>query len=184
VSLITAARSLPDSKGLPKAPRNIQEIPAMPKALTTAAAGLVLSLALWLANAFAAPPTKQNEASPPSGSGPDAPGQKSNESMQSFMRAKLGASTKILEGLALEDLDLIREGAIELNRMSSAEKWRRHDDMLYRQFSAEFRQTTSDLIDAAKGNFFDRAALKWMDATMNCIECHRYVRNKLVAGKK
>ena len=156
----------------------------MPKVLTAAAAGLALPLVLWLANALAAPPAKQNEAAPQSDSGSAAPTQKMDESMRSFMRAKLGASTKILEGLALEDLDLIREGAIELNRMSSAEKWRRHDDMLYRQFSAEFRQTTSDLIDAAKGNFFDRAALKWMDATMNCIECHRYVRNKLIAERK
>ena len=104
-------------------------------------------------------------------------------SLQTFMRAKLSASTKILEGLALEDLDLIREGAVEMNKMSQAEQWRRHQDMLYRQFSADFRQTTSDIIDATKENKFDRAALKWMDATMACIECHRYVRNKLVVAR-
>jgi len=108
---------------------------------------------------------------------------KPDESMRTFMRAKLAASTKILEGLALEDLDLVREGAVELNRMSTAEKWRRHDDMLYRQFSAEFRQTTADLIESSKQGLLDRSALKWMDATMNCIECHRYVRNKLVVEK-
>jgi len=149
-----------------------------------AAAGISL-LAIWLVNAYAAaPPMTEKGTDARSSSKVQAAAPKTDESMQSFMRAKLGASTKILEGLALEDLDLVREGAIELNRMSSAEKWRRHDDMLYRQFSAEFRQTTSDLIDAAKGNLFDRAALKWMDATMNCIECHRYVRNKLVVEKK
>jgi hypothetical protein len=103
--------------------------------------------------------------------------------LQKFMRAKLSASTKILEGLAMEDLDLIREGAVEMNQMSQAEQWRRHEDMLYRQFSADFRQTTSDLIDATKEHQFDRAALKWMDATMACIECHRYVRNKLVVDR-
>jgi hypothetical protein len=103
--------------------------------------------------------------------------------LQAFMRAKLSASTKILEGLALEDLDLVREGAIEMNKMSQAEQWRRSEDVLYRQFSADFRQTTSDLIEATKNHQFDRAALKWIDATMACIECHRYVRNKLVVEK-
>lgn len=110
--------------------------------------------------------------------------EKGDRSLRSFMRAKLSASTKILEGLALENLDLVREGAVEMNKMSTAEQWRRHDDVLYRQFSAEFRQTTSDLVDAAKEGLLDRAALKWMDATMNCIECHRYVRNKLVVRGK
>jgi hypothetical protein len=109
--------------------------------------------------------------------------QPKGRALQGFMRAKLSASTKILEGLALEDLDLVREGAVEMNKMSQAEQWRRHEDMLYRQFSADFRQTTSDLIDAAKEHQFDRAALKWMDATMACIECHRYVRNRLVVDR-
>jgi hypothetical protein len=161
-----------------------QEIAVMVTIRSLGATVFVLSLVLWFASASAtAPPTASKQQSPKA-PGDAAAAQEKQESMQSFMRAKLGASTKILEGLALEDLDLVREGAIELNRMSSAEKWRRHDDLLYRQFSAEFRQTTNDMIDAAKGNLFDRAALKWMDATMNCIECHRYVRNKLVTEKK
>jgi hypothetical protein len=155
----------------------------MTTARSLAAAGIGL-LTLWFVNTSASAPQK-TEKTPEKGAAGNAQAAppKAEESMRTFMRAKLGASTKVLEGLALEDLDLVREGAIELNRISSAEKWRRHDDMLYRQFSAEFRQTTSDLIDAAKGNMFDRAALKWMDATMNCIECHRYVRNKLVTKK-
>jgi hypothetical protein len=149
-----------------------------------AATGVVVLLVLWLATAFAVdPPSKDAPAAAkPKQSPPvqkDAP---KDESLSTFMRAKLSASTKVLEGLALEDLDLVTEGARELNTMSTAEKWRRHDDMLYRQFSAEFRQTTADLLEASKAGLLDRSALKWMDATMNCIECHRYVRNKLVVG--
>lgn len=36
------------------------------------------------------------------------------------------------------------------------------------------------LLEAAKEGNIDRAALRWMDTTMSCIECHRYVRNELV----
>ena len=128
--------------------------------------------------------TAAEPQAPKSDSGEKKVDEKSSRSLRSFMRAKLSASTKILEGLALENLDLVQEGAVEMNKMSTAEQWRRHDDVLYRQFSAEFRQTTSDLVDAAKDGLLDRAALKWMAATMNCIECHRYVRNKLVARAK
>ena len=34
--------------------------------------------------------------------------------------------------------------------------------------------------DAAKEKNIDRAALRWMDTTLSCIECHRFVRNELV----
>lgn len=100
-----------------------------------------------------------------------------------FMRKKLQASTVILEGLALDNMEMVQEGATELNRMSGAEKWRVFNDPMYRQFSAEFQRTAQDLADAAKDGNLDKAALKWMGATMNCIECHRYVRNNLIAGK-
>ncbi len=122
---------------------------------------------------------KPKESTSPS---PKKDSEKTGRPLQTFMRAKLTASTKILEGLALEDLDLVQEGALEMNKMSQAEQWRRFNDPLYRQFSAEFQQTTSDLVEAAKKGSLDRSALKWMDATMNCIDCHRYVRNQLVVG--
>jgi hypothetical protein len=68
--------------------------------------------------------------------------------------------------------------------MSGAEKVRVHTDPLYRQFSADFQQTTKELVGAANDKNLDRAALKWMDATMGCIECHRYVRTVLMAGRE
>ncbi len=126
------------------------------------------------------PATDRPAGNQPAAAEPQDDPTKVDRPLQTFMRGKLTASTKILEGLALEDLVLVKEGAIELNRMSAAAKWRQHEDVLYRQFSAQFRQTTADLIESSREGLLDRSALKWMDATMNCIECHRYVRNKLV----
>ncbi|MBX3443543.1 MAG: hypothetical protein KF774_14145, partial [Planctomyces sp.] len=85
-------------------------------------------------------------------------------------------------GLATEDMEMIASGAKTMHEMSGAEKWRVHNDVLYKQFSTEFRRTTSDLIKAADDRNLDQAALKWMAATMSCIECHRYVRNTLVVA--
>lgn len=100
--------------------------------------------------------------------------------LKEFMRAKLAASNKVLEGLATEDMAMVREGARTLNKMSLSEKWRAHNDVMYKQFSSEFQRVTKDLALAAEQDNLDQAALKWMGATMACIECHRYVRNTLV----
>lgn len=100
--------------------------------------------------------------------------------LREFMRQKLDASNQILEGLVLEDPALIKEGAEVLNRMSTAEKWRVQNDALYREFSSDFRRVTASLVEAAEEQDNDQAALKWMDATMSCIDCHRYVRGMRV----
>lgn len=97
-----------------------------------------------------------------------------------FMRKKLAASNKILEGLTTEDMALVREGARALNKMSLSEKFRVNNDAMYKQFSAEFRRVTNDLNTAAEEENLDQATLKWMGTTMACIECHRFVRNTLV----
>ncbi len=100
-----------------------------------------------------------------------------------FMRKKLAASSMILEGLAMEDFFLIEQGAKKLREMSKTEKWRVHNDPMYRQFSGEFQRITEKLSEAAKEEKLDTAALRWVDATMSCIECHQYVRKVLIADK-
>lgn len=104
-----------------------------------------------------------------------------DNALRQFMRLKLDASGKILEGLAVEDFDLLKEGAQKLNEMSRAEQWRVSNDALYRNFSADFQRLTGDLVKAAEEENLDRVALKWVDATLGCIECHRYARGILIA---
>lgn len=106
-----------------------------------------------------------------------------DQELRDFMRKKLEASTQILEGLATEDTDLIEKGATKLSEMSATEHWRVSKDAMYKQFSDEFTRNVDKLKEAAKEKNIDRAALRWMDTTMSCIECHRFVRNVLVVAK-
>ncbi len=130
----------------------------------------------------------ENQPTKPSAdtkSDPDAVnGDQVEKSLSHFMRLKLDASGKILEGLAVEDFALVKEGAQQLHTMSKAEKWRVSNDALYRQFSGDFQRVTKQLVTAAQDENLDRAALKWMDATMGCIECHRYARGIMLADAK
>lgn len=102
--------------------------------------------------------------------------------LKQFMRAKLDASNRILEGLATEDFALIARGSKQLAQMSAAEQWRVSNDALYRQHSAEFRRIVERLEKQAEEKKLEGAALTWIETTMSCIECHKYVRAQLIAG--
>jgi hypothetical protein len=101
--------------------------------------------------------------------------------LQTFMRRKLEASQKILEGLAVEDFDMIALGARQLRGISAAAEFAVSKDVLYIQHADEFRRIADRLEKVAKEKRLDASALSYMDLTLNCIECHRFVRNILVA---
>lgn len=106
---------------------------------------------------------------------------KKSAELSRFMRKKLGASTQILEGLCTEDYKMIAKGAAELKKISTAEKWRISSNIMYRQHSNEFQRTVSAIEKAAKERKLETAALQWMNATLNCVNCHRFVRGTLIA---
>ena len=107
----------------------------------------------------------------------DEPGPKP-DAVADFMRAKLGHSQHVLEGLALEDYDLIARGAQELALASQASSWQVLQTEEYARQSAEFRRSCDTLRGAAKARNLDGAALAWMEVTMKCVQCHKYVRDR------
>lgn len=94
-----------------------------------------------------------------------------------FMRAKLGHAQHVIEGLALADYDLIARGAHDLSLASQASSWQVLQTADYARHSAEFRRSCDSLRTAAKEKNLDGAALAWMEVTMKCIQCHKYVRD-------
>lgn len=101
---------------------------------------------------------------------------KSDETLSRFMRAKLGHSQKILEALALEDYDQIAKSAQEMSLLSQAELWQVLQTPDYLQHSIEFRRSADAITDAAKKKNLDGAALAYVDMTLKCVNCHKYVR--------
>ena len=145
---------------------------------------VVLGGSFWLTGEEEKTPPKAPKAVQQS----DARPEKAKEpALAKFMRAKLTASSQILEGLCTEDYEAIQTGAEKLKSMSNEERWRVSNDAIYRQHSAEFRDAVENILTAAKEKKnLDSAALAWTKTTLSCIECHRWVRNTLVAeqGKK
>lgn len=101
--------------------------------------------------------------------------------LQKFMRAKLNLSQGLLEGLVVEDFTQLDRDAKALLVLSLAEQWNVSLDPLYKQHSEEFRRAVKQMGKAAQEKNLDGASLAYVQVTMSCIECHRYVRNQLIA---
>lgn len=133
--------------------------------------------ALWLAAALltAAVITVPLASEPQAAE--DRSGDATPDQVADFMRAKLDHSVAVLEGLAVEDYDMMAKAAQDLALASQASNWQVLQTEEYARQSSEFRRSCITLRDAAKAKNLDAAALAWMDVTMKCVQCHRYVRD-------
>jgi cytochrome c556 len=103
--------------------------------------------------------------------------------VREFMRKKLVHSQKVLEGLTVDDLPMVAKHAQELSLLSQAAQWQVLQTPDYLQQSTDFRRAADTLAAAAgKGNL-DGATLAYMEVTMKCVSCHKYVRGVRIAKR-
>lgn len=95
-----------------------------------------------------------------------------------IMQKKLGDAQRILEGLAVKDFDAIEKHADELILLSKKAEWLVLKTPEYERQSNDFRNTASQIVEAAKKKNLDAAALGYVQLTMNCVNCHKYVRDQ------
>jgi cytochrome c556 len=126
----------------------------------------VLAVAVFVAGAFAVTSWSQQ----PMGN-------------RDFMRAKLDHAQKVLEGLAMEDHHLIVKHSQELSLLSLAANWQVLQTPEYAQQSLEFRRAVDSLTEAGRKKNLDGAALAYVDVTMKCVNCHKYVRGVRMASR-
>src|SRR5262249_46039239 len=93
-----------------------------------------------------------------------------------LMQRKLERSQKVLEGVATNDFDKIAKNAEELIAISKAVEWRVIKSPRYELYSNEFQRTADTLVKNAKEKNLDDAALSYVELTLNCVKCHKYVR--------
>ena len=98
-------------------------------------------------------------------------------SLRDFMQLKLNHSQKILEGLVREDFAALAKHSQELSLLSLDASWQVLQTAEYTQQSLEFRRAADALTAAAKKKNLDGAALAYVDVTMKCVNCHKYVRS-------
>ena len=102
--------------------------------------------------------------------------------VKDFMRLKLEHSQKVLEGLATEDFEAIARHSREMSLLSQATTWQVLQGSEYLQHSREFRRTADEMSREAKQKNLDGAALKYVEMSLKCVSCHKYVRGVRMAA--
>ena len=109
---------------------------------------------------------------------------KNSSPTKEFMRQKLEHTQRVLEGIALEDFELIANHTRKLSAMSQAASWRAFDNPEYARHSETFRRNVDALNQAAVDRNLDGATLAYVKVTMSCVECHKFVRGKKAAAQE
>jgi hypothetical protein len=96
-----------------------------------------------------------------------------------LMALKLDYAKNVLEGLTLEKMDLVAKNAQDLKLLSAAAEWEPATvpGPLYLVYTREFQRIADSLAESAKGQNLDAVTLAYVQLTMNCVECHKYVRS-------
>jgi hypothetical protein len=110
----------------------------------------------------------------------DASAKPAEKPVERFMQQKLTHAQDVLEGLVMEDFDQIEKAAGDLHALSQAAEWQVLRTPSYDLFSKEFQSACTQLEKAAKEKNIDGASLAWVRVTMNCLSCHKHVRNSKV----
>ena len=98
-----------------------------------------------------------------------------------FMREKLEQSQKLLAALATEDYFTLGKVSQRLSEMTRDATWQAFQNPDYSAFSASFRGQANALTKAAKEKNIDASTLAYVRMTMSCVDCHKWVRGRVVA---
>jgi hypothetical protein len=96
-----------------------------------------------------------------------------------LMRAKLASSQKVVEGLMVQDLSLVRTGALELEKICAATEWHAKVDQVDAHYSFELQRTAKKLAKLARNDDLDGATYTYMHSITTCMSCHAYCRDVL-----
>ena len=81
-----------------------------------------------------------------------------------------------MEALATNDYSGLSKQADELMQISKEAEWRVLKTPRYELFSDQFRSHCEEIIKHAKDKNIDGVALAYVEMTLSCVKCHKYVR--------
>lgn len=104
--------------------------------------------------------------------------QQQRSQIDAFMRKKLDLAKDLLEGLTTDDMDKVSQSAQGLSALSLESAWNVYTTEGYLDMSEDFRRSLSIVRNGAKADNVDRATLGYINMTVQCVECHRSLKNK------
>lgn len=101
-----------------------------------------------------------------------------NQPTSFWMQKKLEYSKNILAGIATADFDKLIQNAESMRRLSTIEGFIRGRTPGYRTQLQIFEESADEIIRQAKMDNVDGAALAFTQLTINCVNCHKQLRQE------
>lgn len=96
-----------------------------------------------------------------------------------WMKQKLVASGKILEGMTRADFEMIEKNAQGMQFLNYLEGWSRADMPEYRAQLHAFEHANGALVRAAMDKNLDKVTIAYTQLTISCVQCHQLIRDKV-----
>jgi hypothetical protein len=102
--------------------------------------------------------------------------------VKTAMRQKVAYSQQVLVGITLEDYGLIANNAEKLVELSNKTNWYSRQVPEYELFLNEFRRNAQELTKAGQQKNLDAASLAYVQMTLSCVSCHKFIRQSSGTG--
>ncbi len=102
--------------------------------------------------------------------------EKKTQLKNQLMKRKLESAQKVLEGAAMLHFATVERFAGDLIQVSNTAEWQVVPTPEYKRHSEEFRRNCDELRKAAKNKNGDGVAIAYVKMSMNCFDCHKYIR--------
>ena len=96
---------------------------------------------------------------------------------KTLMKAKTAYAHRLLDAVVQEDFDVIRDQAFRMKAVAETADWNTAESPQFVRETESFIRATDRLFQAAKQNNGDAAALAYMEVTLSCVHCHRYLKS-------
>ena len=100
------------------------------------------------------------------------------------MRQKVAYSQQVLIGVSLGDYGLIANNAEKLVELSNKTNWYSRQLPEYELFLNEFRRNAQELMKAGQQKNLDAASLAYVQMTLSCVSCHKFIRRTSDTGSR
>jgi hypothetical protein len=98
------------------------------------------------------------------------------------MREKLGHSQKILEAILTSNFTLLETESTALTKVTQSPAWTVLQGPEYLRQSEAFLKSLRELGAAARDRDLDTAVSRYTALTTSCFACHRYMKDRRLAG--
>jgi hypothetical protein len=95
--------------------------------------------------------------------------------VESLMKAKAGYAHRLLDAVVLGELETARDQAFRLKAVAETADWNVMDTPEYVRESEAFIRATDRLLQSAGSKNPEAVALAYVEVTLSCVHCHRYV---------